>query len=94
LVEGVETTNESPADLVARLQKEGATGLAICGGAAIYNLFMQAGVADELYLTIEPILFGTGITLFREDMATGLALLDVQRLNDNTVLLHYSVKHS
>jgi dihydrofolate reductase len=92
--DGVEATNEAPAELVARLSKEGAQGLAVCGGASIYSLFMQAGVVDELYLTIEPVLFGTGITLFKDEMETRLTLADTQQLNENTVLLHYSVSRS
>lgn len=92
-VDGVEATNEDPAALVARLQTDGTSGLAICGGASIYSLFMQSGVVDELYLTIEPVLFGTGVPLFGNEMETELALLDTRQLNDNTVLLHYSVDH-
>lgn len=90
-IDGVEATKETPEALVARLQTEGANGLAICGGAAVYNLFMQSGVVSELYLTIEPVLFGTGVPLFGDEMETGLTLVDTKQLNDNTILLHYSV---
>lgn len=89
--EGVETTSEPPAELIKRLKTEGATGLAICGGASIYNLFMAAGVVDDLYLTIAPKLFGTGVPLFGETLDTNLQLLETERLDDNTVLLHYRV---
>jgi dihydrofolate reductase len=93
-VEGVETTNEAPKDLVKRLSGQGAPGLAICGGASVYSLFMQAGVVDELYITVEPVLFGTGITLFKDEMSTRLELLDIRKLNDNAIILHYAVKRS
>jgi dihydrofolate reductase len=90
-VEGVETTQESPAKLVARLEKEGATGLAVCGGATIYAQFMAAGVVDELYISVAPTLFGTGIPLFSgdEDVRQRLKLLDQQLLDDNTIMMHY-----
>ena len=39
--EGVEATSEAPADLLARLEREGATGVAICGGASIYRLMKR-----------------------------------------------------
>jgi dihydrofolate reductase len=90
-VEGVEATNEAPEVLLQRLADEGVEQVAICGGASIYGLFMRAGLVDELYLTIEPVLFGAGITLFDAPTQTTLRLLESRPLNDNTVLLHYAV---
>ncbi len=90
--EGVEATSESPTDLVKRLETEGAPGLAVCGGASIYSLFMHAGVVEELYITVEPLLFGQGLPLFGDKLETTLRLLDTSKLNDNAVLLHYAVE--
>ncbi|MEK7152943.1 MAG: dihydrofolate reductase family protein, partial [Patescibacteria group bacterium] len=69
-------------------------GLAVSVGASIYSLFIQAGVIDELYLTVEPVLFGTGITLLKDETEVVLQLLDTRKLNDNAVHLHYAVKRS
>jgi dihydrofolate reductase len=88
--EGVETTNESPTNLLRRLKSEGTTGVAICGGAQIYTLFMQAGLIDELYLTNVAVLFGTGVKLFSNALDAQLKLLDTQPLDDRAVMLHYS----
>ncbi len=87
----IEATTEAPADLVERLAKNGAHGLAVCGGAQIYSLFAKAGVLDELYLTVEPVAFGAGVSLFSEALDLNLELLDSQTLNDNVILLHYRV---
>ena len=87
--EGFETTSEAPAELLARLEKEGASGVAICGGSQVYTLFLRAGVVDELYLTIEPKLFGSGVPFLGGSLECDLSLIDVQQLNQNTVLLHY-----
>nr|AIA18669.1 Dihydrofolate reductase [uncultured bacterium] len=92
--QGVETTREAPADLVKRLKAEGANGLAVCGGASIYTQFMKAGVVDELYITIEPVMFGRGLTLFNDELEAHVRLLEVSKLNDNAVLLHYTVQKS
>lgn len=88
-VEDIETTNEAPAELIARLRSEGAAGVAICGGATIYSLFMEAGVVDELYLTVIPTLFGQGVGLFAGPLEQNLTLLDTKQLDENTLLLHY-----
>lgn len=89
---GIETTGEPPTELIARLACEGAAGVAICGGASIYSLFMRAKVIDELYLTIEPTLFGHGVPLFASHLDTALTLIDHQQANSKgTLLLHYRI---
>lgn len=89
--EGVEVTSEDPKDLVARLEREGYHELAICGGRSIYDLFLGAGVVDELYLTVEPVLFGEGISLLSTAVDHTLRLTEHATLNENTMLLHYEV---
>ncbi len=88
----VEVTSEDPVDLVARLNKAGQAELAICGGSTIYSLFMQAGVVDELYLTVEPCLLGGGVPLFDAALDAKLKLLETRQLNENVLLLHYEVQ--
>lgn len=84
-------TDQAPADLIQSLAKEGYVSVAVCGGAQIYSLFLQAGLVDELYLTVEPTVFGGGIPLFTDIQTTQLQLLDQRMLNDQTILLHYTV---
>lgn len=88
--EGIETTQELPQELVARLEHEGHAQLAVCGGQSVYDMFLKAGVVNELYLTIEPLLFGSGLPL--TSAAVTLELLENEKLNDNTMLLHYKVR--
>jgi len=90
--EGVEVTSEDPAALIKRLESEGAHGVAICGGAQIYDLFIRGGLVDELYLTIVPVLFGQGVTLLAEELDTRLELIESKLLDENAMLLHYRIK--
>nr|AIA14537.1 Dihydrofolate reductase [uncultured bacterium] len=89
--DGVETTNEEPAALVARLAANGAQSLAVAGGASIYHQFMAAGVVNELYLTVSPLLFGSGVPLFGGELHVSLRLIESRQLDANTILLHYRV---
>jgi dihydrofolate reductase len=89
---GVGTTSEDPAQLVKRLAGEGYEQIAVCGGASIYSLFMNAGIVDELYLTVVPKLFGTGVALFKDTLDKDLSLVSIQKLDGNTLLAHYTVK--
>jgi dihydrofolate reductase len=89
--EGAETTSEDPAALIKRLEAEGTRGVAICGGAQVYDLFIRAGLVTELYLTIVPVLFGRGVTLLAEELDIGLELIESRQLDENAVLLRYRV---
>ncbi len=86
-----EITSDPPSEVVARLKKEGFPAVAVCGGAQIYNLFMKSGVVTDLYLTVEPKVFGTGVRLFNAAMDINLKLVSCNKLNDNTLALHYQV---
>lgn len=89
--DNVEVTSLSPKDLIDKLKSEGATELAICGGSDIYGMFLEAKVVTDLYLTIEPIVFGQGISLFGRDHDVKLNLVESRQLNENTLLVHYGV---
>ena len=84
-------TNESPQQLIERLQAEGLKRVAIAGGASIYSMFLEAGVVDKLYLTVEATLFGQGITLFSQPLDVKLNLNQVMQLSAKTIVLEYDV---
>lgn len=87
----VEWTDQHPKELLERLAKDGYESVAICGGAQIYSTFLAEGLVDELYLTIEPIIFGQGIKFASAVPQQNLTLQETSKLNDDTVLLHYKV---
>ena len=89
--ENVEAVSESPQDFVARLEKEGVRELAVCGGAQIYTLFMQAGVVDDIYVDVQATLFGTGVPLFTAPLRNQITLEKTERIGNNNLLLHYKV---
>lgn len=92
-VEGVEFTAEDPGKLLERLEAEGVKGVAICGGAHIYSLFMEAGLVSEFYFTVQPVLFGQGLKVFDIPLDSKLRLLDsAVSAEDGTVTLHYALE--
>ena len=92
-IPGIEVTQKEPADLIKDLEARGYSEVAIIGGSAIYTMFMEAGLVDKLYLTIEPVAFGSGMTLFNKKFdAKKLELVSMQKLGEETVLLEYDVK--
>ncbi len=93
--EGVEMTQDTPHDLIKKLEARGFKEVAICGGAHIYTMFMKAHLVDTIYLTIEPKVFGKGIGMFNEDMLYHLKLKSVEQSEESgAVLMEYSVDYS
>lgn len=79
-------------EILQKLGEQGVTQVVLGGGASVYTQFMQSGLVDELFLTVEPIVFGSGIKLFSESVPTKLKLLEVLDLTDQTKVFHYSVE--
>ncbi len=92
-VASMETTTKSPADLLQELESRGFKEVAICGGSQIYTMFMKSGLVDTLYLTIEPIVFGNGIKLFKEEMDFKLKLVSCVQTESGALLLEYKVQY-
>jgi dihydrofolate reductase len=84
-------TSLEPEKLIEQLASEGYQEVAICGGASIYTMFLKAGVVNKMYLTVEPVVFGTGIKLFSEELNIKLKLEKVTQLSAQTLLLEYKV---
>ena len=91
---GVEITKEKPSDLLQTLESRGFKEVAICGGSEIYTMFMKAGVVDTLYLTIEPVIFGSGVRLFNGDMLYQLHLKNSGQAENGSLLLEYRVDYA
>ncbi len=87
----LEFTNMPPAAIIESLSMRGYDAVAVVGGSLIYSQFLRDGLVDEIYLTIEPILFGRGILFTDEIERLSLSLLDVSRLGEQSVLAHYGV---
>ena len=65
----------------------------IAGGAQLATSFLTAGLVDELWLTIEPKIFGQGNSIvIAEKLDIQLKLLNCEKLNEaGTLLTKYAV---
>ena len=82
--------NPAVADIVELLREY--KTITVLGGTKTYTYFLEKDLLDEIYLTIEPITFGTGLNLFETNLdAKKLFRLEsVKQLNDTgSILLHY-----
>ncbi len=86
-------TNEKPEQILRTLEKQGFKQALLVGGSEINALFFKAKLVDEVWLTVEPKIFGSGngITMNNE-LNVELKLKSSKRLNVNgTLLLKYKV---
>ncbi|MDP3726805.1 MAG: dihydrofolate reductase family protein [bacterium] len=90
----LEFSSETPQKLAHRLEQEGHKKMLVVGGGAVNGLFLKAALVDEIWLTIEPKIFGTGKPLVgNRELDVALRLKSVRRLNkQGTLHLRYSVK--
>lgn len=86
-------TDKAPGEILQLLEDKGHQEAVIVGGTATVSEFMRAGLVDEVYFIVEPVLFGSGLPLLKDvDFEYQLHLMEVKQLNDNTVRLHYKVQ--
>jgi len=82
----------SPEQAIKLLEEKGFSKILIAGGSMLNSSFMQKGLVDEIYLDVEPFLFGKGIKLFADNkFEAKLELLETKQLSKNTIQLHYRI---
>ena len=64
----------------------------IIGSSALAESLAEAGLMDEYMLFVQPFIMGSGKTFFRKGMKTPVELVEVKKLNQGILFLHYQVK--
>ena len=57
----------------------------------MHSLFFEAGLVDEVWLTVEPVLFGGGTPLLARRADLRLELQTTEKLGAQALLLKYRV---
>jgi dihydrofolate reductase len=87
-------TSQPPSAILKDLEREGFERVILAGGARINTLFAEAGLIDEILVTITPLIFGQGIAMFEEGVVADLSLLRVIQIDPERVCLHYRLLQS
>ena len=91
--EQLEFSNENPRELAARLEKAGYTQMLLVAGSQVTTAFFKEKLIDELWLTLEPKMFGKGKQILTEEVEISLQLLEYKKLNEQgTMVLKYIVE--
>lgn len=89
--ENVKWVTGDPKKVLEDLEKEGYKSAILGGGTYMNSQFLKRDLIDEIWLTIEPKIFGDGLGVFGGDFDAELKLLSVEKINDNSVVLKYKV---
>ena len=88
----VMVVDKTPKEVLKMLEEKGFETAFLAGGGLLNSSFMKEGLIDEIYLDVEPLIFGKGIKVFADaDFEYELELIETKKLNENTVQLHYRV---
>ena len=89
----LEFINSNAKELVSKLEERGFEEMILLSGENLNKEFFEEKLVDEIYLTVEPYLFGSGKGVISESgLDIKLQLLEMQKLNERgTILLRYKV---
>jgi dihydrofolate reductase len=84
----LEFTDNSPLQLIARYNNAGFNQMLIVGGPHLSTSFLKEQLIDELWLTIEPIIFGKGLNFaLEEKLDINLRLISCEKVNERGTLI-------
>jgi dihydrofolate reductase len=86
-------TAAAPEEVLRDLEAQGYDQAVVVGGAQINQLFATRGLIDELIVTVSPLVFGQGLSIFSDAVEMRLKLDRFWQLDDNTICLRYGVIH-
>ena len=88
--ERIEFTAGEPASILEELQQRGRARCALLGGSRVYDRFLEEDLVDELWLTLEPVIFGQGTPLAQSALERRFQLMSHEPIGDQALLLRYS----
>ncbi len=93
-MENVKWVTGKPEKILAELEEMGYKSAILGGGAHLNTQFLEGKLIDEIWLTVEPKIFGDGLGVFGGDFDVNLKLLAVEKINDDSVVMKYKVNKS
>jgi dihydrofolate reductase len=89
----LEFSDESPAQLAARFEKASFGTMLVVGGAQVATSFLKAELIDEIWLTLEPRIYGKGGSfVIEQELDLKLQLISCGQVNpEGTLITKYKV---
>src|SRR5258708_1347085 len=83
---------KSPEQALEVASSKGFTETMVNGGSTIISLFTEKKLFDEIYLDVEPFVFGNGKPLFlQNNLELELLLEEIKKIGKNSFQAHYKI---
>lgn len=90
--EAVELVREDMVEFVRSVKSQEDAPIWLCGGADVASTLMDAGLVDHMTVKLNPVVFGSGISLFSDTTEqAALELKETKVYDCGIVLLRYDV---
>ena len=90
--DSLEFIKAEPKEICAMLAKRGFETIILGGGATVNGSFLRENLIDEIWLTVEPKIFGEGVSLFNgADVNLSLELISIEKIDDNVLQMRYKI---
>lgn len=90
-INNVKWVSGDPEKVIANLEKMGYKSALLGGGSTINSLFLEKKLINEIIITIEPKIFGEGLSLFNKSFDINLELIELIKINKNSIMLRYKI---
>jgi dihydrofolate reductase len=85
-------TDMDPELLLKKLKRDNFKEVVLIGGSEINTIFAKNNLIDELMLTVSPVFFGQGLTMFTEKLDLDLKLIEFNKVGNNSIFIRYEIK--
>lgn len=93
--EGAILISEDSIAEARRIKSQPGKDIWLFGGASLYHALMKEGLVDELWMSVHPILLGSGRRLFHgQDNRRKLTLLESKTYETGLVSVRYSIENN
>ncbi|HKL00304.1 MAG TPA: dihydrofolate reductase family protein [Desulfotignum sp.] len=86
-------TDQRPQQILGDLKRQGFDQVALIGGSVVNSLFAKENLITQIHVTLVPVVFGQGLSLFNTDLDLSLELVASREIGNGHLLLIYKVKH-
>lgn len=86
-------TDQNPQQILADLKVQGFDQVVIIGGSVVNALFAKENLITRIHVTLVPVVFGQGLSLFNTDLNLSLEYETSREIGKGHLLLIYKVKN-
>lgn len=88
---GIRIISGDLSDAVSQLKRQSGKDIWLMGGGALFRALLDAGLVDDVEITVMPVLLGSGVPLIPAGARQGLRLTASEALPNGSLQLKYSV---